>query len=257
MTRHRLGQIRRAAASLGRNLLWNPLANPSAAKRFAGAAMQCDFEQGVGRELPVASIHAVVPEIAGITWTMVGIGWSGEAPYLCSALVAIGGRVVLEIGTCYGRTTVQLAANAPPGGKVYTVDLPPTDSPALAGAYSASDLELVAKNGAGEIGRLYKGTPYADRVVQLLGDSATLDYPSLLDGQPVDLAFIDGGHIYEQVRADTERVLPLMRPGGVVFWHDYQPGCPGVCDYLHELAREHPIKNVHGTELAVLRLPTD
>ena len=37
----------------------------------------------------------------------------------------------------------------------------------------------------------------------------------------VDLAFIDGAHTDDYVRNDTEKIARMMRPGGLVFWHDY------------------------------------
>ncbi len=38
--------------------------------------------------------------------------------------------------------------------------------------------------------------------------------------QPVDLLFIDGDHSYEGVKADWELFVPLVKPFGVVIFHD-------------------------------------
>lgn len=43
---------------------------------------------------------------------------------------------------------------------------------------------------------------------------------SYLEGQDVDFLFIDGGHRYEEVKADFEIYSPLVRPGGIVGFHD-------------------------------------
>lgn len=37
---------------------------------------------------------------------------------------------------------------------------------------------------------------------------------------PADLLFIDGGHRYQDVYADYFVYRPLIRPGGVIAWHD-------------------------------------
>lgn len=58
----------------------------------------------------------------------------------------------------------------------------------------------------------------------LLGDShdpgMVADLEKMLDGEPVDMLFIDGDHSYEGVKADYELYSPLVRPGGIVAFHD-------------------------------------
>lgn len=62
------------------------------------------------------------------------------------------------------------------------------------------------------------------RVVSLAGDShseeTALRLERLLDGQTLDVLFIDGDHSYDGVRADFERYSPLVRIGGIVAVHD-------------------------------------
>ncbi|MGB5295671.1 MAG: class I SAM-dependent methyltransferase, partial [Thermoanaerobaculia bacterium] len=43
---------------------------------------------------------------------------------------------------------------------------------------------------------------------------------SLLTGRPIDFLYIDGDHRYEGVRTDFEMYSPLVRPGGVIAFHD-------------------------------------
>ena len=58
----------------------------------------------------------------------------------------------------------------------------------------------------------------------------------ILRGRPLDLLFIDGDHIYEGVRADFEAFSRLVRPGGLIGFHDIVPdfktrfGTPTVAD---------------------------
>lgn len=60
------------------------------------------------------------------------------------------------------------------------------------------------------------------------GDShnpATVDrLTGLLEGSPVDVLFIDGDHTYQGVKSDFEMFSPLVRPGGVIGFHD-------ICDH--------------------------
>lgn len=45
----------------------------------------------------------------------------------------------------------------------------------------------------------------------------------LLDGQPLDFLFIDGDHSYAGVAHDFATYAPLVRPGGIVAFHDIVP----------------------------------
>lgn len=38
----------------------------------------------------------------------------------------------------------------------------------------------------------------------------------------VDIIVVDGGHDYEQVKADIEAWTQHLRPGGILFFHDYK-----------------------------------
>jgi predicted O-methyltransferase YrrM len=44
-----------------------------------------------------------------------------------------------------------------------------------------------------------------------------------LEGRPIDLLFIDGDHSYEGARADLLEYRELVRPGGLIAFHDIVP----------------------------------
>jgi len=162
---------------------------------------------------------------------------------LAVAAAATRPRKILEIGTFRGATALLLAANAPEA-TVYTLDLPPgADDADL--PMTRVDREIVAVR---KDRMMYEGTPEAQRIVQLWGDSASFDFDAVGDG--IDLAFIDGAHSYEYVRNDTEKVLPRMRPGGVILWDDYWDPFPGVIRYLNEIG-DRGLAAVVATRLVV------
>jgi hypothetical protein len=70
--------------------------------------------------------------------------------------------------------------------------------------------------------------------------------------------FVDGSHAYSYVKSDSERALALVRPGGLVLWHDYSgpSHSPGVYQALNELAERLPLVRIEGTMLAAYRQPT-
>lgn len=51
-------------------------------------------------------------------------------------------------------------------------------------------------------------------------DSQTLERVKQVCIQPIDFLFIDGDHTYEGAKADFEMYGPLVRPGGLMAFHD-------------------------------------
>jgi len=84
------------------------------------------------------------------------------------------------------------------------------------------------------------------RVTFLEQDSATFDESPYAG--TMDAVFVDGAHVYEYVRNDSEKGWRMLRPGGVVIWHDFRPQTPDVMRYLFE-SNFQP-KRIEGTTLA-------
>jgi len=68
---------------------------------------------------------------------------------------------------------------------------------------------------------------------------------------PVNFIFVDADHSYQAIKYDTEFARQIIKPGGVIVWHDYQhPTCPDVRKYIHEIndqPGQPPIVWVKGT----------
>lgn len=143
--------------------------------------------------------------------------------------------VCFEIGTFDGRTTLNLAANAGPDARIYTLDLPRGDVDATGLPLDRGDRKFVDKDASGA---RFVGTPYEKRITQLYGDSATFDFRSYHNA--VDLVFVDGSHAYEYVRNDTRVALQLLRNGkGIILWHDYDSiHWKGLTRAMNELYQE-------------------
>lgn len=137
----------------------------------------------------------------------------------------VGATVCFEFGTFSGIATANIADAVGPGGKVYTLDVLPHQMPPE--SVAPEDARYIAKPVVGSF--LAQHASLRARVVQLLGDSRTLDYASLrLDGL-CDFVLVDGGHHLDTVASDTTNALRLCRRGGIIAWHDYRGGCfPGV-----------------------------
>jgi len=152
---------------------------------------------------------------------------------------------IFEFGTFRGESAWLFAHNVP-NARVHTLDLPGPE------AVSAAKLDLTDPEyfATWDRGSRFRGTPEAERIVQLTGDTATFDF-SPFAGR-MDLVYIDASHSYSYVRSDTEAALEMLSPTGAILWDDYTL-YPGIFTYVNELAPtlDRPIHHVLGSRLAL------
>ena len=165
--------------------------------------------------------------------------------YVCAVARHVGARRIFEFGTYLGRTTYHLALGE---GKpeVFTLDLPPqgekpTDYKLGTAVTAVHSLKLQ--------GVFFRGKPEASRITQLHGDCRTFDYAPYLGS--MDLVFVDGGHTYDLIASDSEWAFKLIRPGGVIIWHDYAAKSRDVVRFGQELSMRKPLFWVTNTSLLV------
>lgn len=160
------------------------------------------------------------------------------------------GSDLFEIGTFDGRTTLNLALNAPATCPVYTLDLPPNQVT----KYQLADGErhMVEKSAPGSRYEKYRDRHPAaiSRIHQLLGDSATFDYSPYRDS--CSLVFVDGSHAYDYALSDSRAAMTIVEGGGVVVWHDYGIW-EGVTKALEEVEQRERLglRNIRGTSLVI------
>lgn len=117
---------------------------------------------------------------------------------------------VLEIGSLFGGT-LWYWSHLPKIELLVTIDMPSDWPPIAAGVREARE-------------HWHEWVDERVGLVNLVADSQapeTRDAVALMmSGELFDFAFIDGDHGYEGVRADWLAWSPLVRPGGVVAFHD-------------------------------------
>lgn len=164
------------------------------------------------------------------------------------------GTNIFEIGTFDGRTTLNLALNAPDGCRIYTLDLPP-DQPTVFSA-APGERHMIDKPRPGSRYEAYgEIEPRAvGRIKQLLGDSAAFDYSPFRES--CSLVFVDGSHALDYVKSDTRAAMSMAHRGGVVVWHDYGIW-KDVTQALDELEQHERcgLRNIAGTSLVYWRKP--
>ena len=126
-----------------------------------------------------------------------------EITALAREVEALQPRVILEIGTARGGTSLIWAHLA--DKKLITCD-------------------LLDKKGFADLVRAFPPPGSQCEVSVMIGDSHSAEFLERvrkeLNGEPVDFLFIDGDHTEAGVRQDYEDYSPLVRPGGLIAFHD-------------------------------------
>lgn len=170
--------------------------------------------------------------------------------YVINALVRrYQPQTIFEIGTFDGRTTLNMAANAPANAQVFTLDLPREALGDTALPIKEGDQIHINKEGSGA---RFAQTRWAQQITQLFGDSAQFDFAPY--HHQCDMVFVDGAHSFEYVMRDSVTARSLLRDGkGVIIWHDAI--MDGVGDALNQLFCENEAFStmflIQNTSLAV------
>lgn len=145
---------------------------------------------------------------------------------------------VVEIGLAEGRTAKAILRELPDLRRYIGVDTDPGYHPKLASQRTErSDVP----------GYLALDDARFDRWLLPHGslDLTPEDFP------PIDAVFIDGDHSSEVVRHDSDLARAIVRPGGVIVWHDCHNQGVEVTRVLQVDCRHgHDIRHVEGTWLA-------
>jgi predicted O-methyltransferase YrrM len=137
-------------------------------------------------------------------------------------------RVVVEIGTMHGGTLWAWCQSASSDALLVSIDLP---GGAFGGGYSDAEAErLAGYRRPGQTLELIRADSHDPATVAQLR--------ALLGSRTIDLLFIDADHSYEGVARDYEMYAPLVRPGGLIAFHDVLPCRPEdgeVSRFWHEV----------------------
>ncbi len=183
-------------------------------------------------------------------------GGTSDAEAWILAVLAKQAHGLFEFGTCTGKTSYLWARNAPPSARIVTLTLAPEqrDQVSVETADHSRDVRF-ARNESAFTEFVYSGTEVAHKVEQLFGDSKQFDETPYLNF--ADVVFVDGSHALSYVQSDSDKAMRIVKPGGLVLWHDYRGPdlTEGVFKALNALAETHTLRHVEGTSLVVWRRP--
>jgi hypothetical protein len=210
------------------------------------------------RRLPVLPLSAVLDAQLNLT-LLEPLEKAGNVTLLEMLIISSLARrsdppIAFEIGTFDGRTTLNIAANLPASGKVYTLDLPSSFLGRTKFKLAPDEGGFAEKEMSGT---RFRETHYAHQIEQLYGDSATFDF-SPYHGQS-GLVFIDGSHAFDYVMQDSQTATHLACPtGAIILWHDYQRDWPDVIHAINQLFTTQTdlfsgLCQIEGTSLVMLK----
>lgn len=132
-------------------------------------------------------------------------------------------KVFIEFGCNYGRTAKTLLHHVLSLEKYIGIDVPSEHEPLL--ACQRSEIPYNAGGFAATDPRFFL----------LLRNSLELEARDL---EPCDAVFIDGDHSERAVLHDSNLACALLRPGGIIIWHDYGNNAVEVTQALHYLHQQ-------------------
>lgn len=172
------------------------------------------------------------------------------------SVLARNSTKMFEFGTCTGRTAYLWARNSPPNARVYTLTLDPGHPEAYrgeAGDDPRDETDALQETLFRDF--VYTGTAVEHKVEQLYGDSKAFDEKPYAES--CDLIFVDGSHARSYVESDSAKALAMVKPRGLILWHDYRGPhrSGGVYHALNMLAERFPLVQIEGTSLVAYRKP--
>jgi predicted O-methyltransferase YrrM len=147
-------------------------------------------------------------------------------------------KIVMEIGTNYGGTLCILSRLAAHDATIISVDLPDGE---FGGGYKWFHIPI------------FKFFRYAQQKLHLLrGDSHSSEMSAgvrdiIGHNRKIDLLFIDGDHSYEGVKKDFDNYADLVRPGGIVAFHDIAEHTIKTCQvsrFWDEVKHRYPHQEI-------------
>ncbi len=170
--------------------------------------------------------------------------WSGLETLAYQMVKRFRPKVIVELGTHMGLSALAMGLalrDLGEGGKLYAVDCWEGDP--QAGFYGD------------EVYRTFLG-----RIEQLKLGSIILPLKMYFDEalnhveKPIDLLHIDGLHTWEAVNHDFDTFGPLVRPGGLVIFHDVNSAWADLRRFWEGMEQTHDVHTIpYSNGLGILR----
>jgi len=139
------------------------------------------------------------------------------------------GSTVVEIGSFKGKSTACIALGSPPSTKIYAIDTFEGNKKDF-----LEGVQFVGGSFFEEFKQYLTKVNVWEKIRPKIGLSKTIGKKW---DKKIDFLFIDGSHLYEDVKADFQTFFPWVKEGGIVAFHDVSSGFPGVLKFWNETAK--------------------
>jgi len=113
--------------------------------------------------------------------------------------------LIVEIGSAWGHSTVNMAQSSHGNVRIFAID----------------SWGLIEKWAINEQRFLDNTKPYWHRITRIKSFSKDVKIQEWLNGDSIDLLFIDGDHHENACRDDYLLYSPYVKQGGLLVFHDY------------------------------------
>lgn len=167
-----------------------------------------------------------------------------ESAILISLIKIMRPARLFEFGTYLGEQTLNMAANIPDDGVVYTLDL---DLKSFEEA-ALHDADFPIAKKQLELPKVFADTPFNKRIKCLYGDSTKFNFYPFRGS--FEFILIDGGHDLKTVDSDTKNAINMLslRDPCCILWHDYLNPNYQITDYLDNLSIDLDLFHVEETK---------
>jgi predicted O-methyltransferase YrrM len=157
-----------------------------------------------------------------IPWPQDLRGWNGDRRTFKELIDEIDPKIIIEIGSWKGQSTVTMAKACKPDVKIYCIDtwLGSHEFRTNKKLYGG-EFDLMELHGYPQVyyqflsNIVHNGVLDKIEVVPATSENAAPHMPI------ADLIYVDGQHTYKGVKEDLENFWPKLREGGIMFGDDY------------------------------------
>ncbi len=179
------------------------------------------------------------------------VGMTSEYEAWILSTLSKSSKNIFEFGTCSGKTTYLMALNSQENTKITSLTLDPRNIDSI--KKENLDNKISYRNILNESiyeKFLFSGTDVEKKINVIFENSLNFDHDDFK--KRIDLIFIDGGHTYSVVKNDTEKSFEMIKPNGIILWHDYVPGkksSKDIVKYLNKISKEKKVYHIKNTSM--------
>jgi hypothetical protein len=167
-------------------------------------------------------------------WQIPGWCWPRELEWLYRIAQESESKCHIEIGVFCGRSTFPTSMGMAEDGQIILVDPLEYDTyMKIVPMFGLPSSDWATKVLSATIDGILQRRPKLN-IKHYKENSTNAAHLMQQDGIQPDTIYIDAGHHHEETLSDLEMYVPMLKPGGKIYGHDYCPREPGVIEAVNQ-----------------------